>query len=206
MTLFLGVLTAYLIGSFPTAYIAGRLFKGIDIRGFGSGNIGATNTFRVIGRLPGLVVLAVDVFKGYVSVTFIANAFLCLSPVYRPELYQVFAGFAAIAGHNWTVFLRFKGGKGVATGAGVVIGLMPKIFWFALLIWAVVFIITRYVSVASIIASISVPLFALFFGETTEIIVFTSILSFIIVYKHRPNIKRLMIGEESRISLFKRQA
>ncbi|MFC1623755.1 glycerol-3-phosphate acyltransferase, partial [Candidatus Omnitrophota bacterium] len=114
----LGILTSYIIGSIPTAYLFGRLFKGIDIRHFGSGNIGATNTFRVIGRVPGLIVLVIDILKGFICATYIANFFMYASPVARPELYKVFTGMAAIAGHNWTLFLKFKGGKGVATSAG----------------------------------------------------------------------------------------
>ena len=202
--LFLGILSAYIIGSVPTAYIFGRLLKGVDIRKFGSGNIGATNTFRTIGRIPGLIVLAIDILKGFVCATYIANFFMFISPVARPELYMVFTGLAAIAGHNWTVFLRFKGGKGVATSAGVVIGLVPGIFWLGFLAWVIVFSVTGYVSLASIIASISVPIFTLVFSEPTELIIFTSLLCLIIVYRHRSNIRRLSKGEEKRISLFRK--
>ena len=201
--LFLGILSAYLIGSIPTAYVFGRVLKGIDIRQFGSGNIGATNAFRAIGRLPALIVLAIDILKGFVCVTYIASFFLFIAPVARPELYNVLTGLAVIAGHNWTIFLKFKGGKGVATSAGVVIGLTPGIFWLGFLVWIIVFSITGYISLASIIASISVPLFTLVFGELTEIVIFMSLLCLILVYKHRPNIKRLAKGEEKRISLFK---
>ena len=102
--LFLGLLIAYLIGSMPTAYIFGRAIKGIDIREFGSGNIGATNTFRVIGRFPGIIVLAIDILKGFVCATYIANFFMYITPVARPELYKVLMGVASIVGHNWTIF------------------------------------------------------------------------------------------------------
>jgi len=203
--LFLGILCAYIIGSIPTAYIFGRVLKGVDIRKFGSGNIGATNTFRTIGRVPGIVVLVIDILKGFVCATYIANFFMFISPAPRPELYKVLTGLAAIAGHNWTIFLRFKGGKGVATSAGVVIGLVPGIFWLGFLAWVIVFSITGYVSLASIIASISVPIFTLVFSEPTELIIFTSLLCLIIVYRHRSNIRRLSKGEEKRISLFKKQ-
>lgn len=203
--LFVGLIVSYLIGSIPTAYIFGRLFKGIDIRQFGSGNVGATNVFRVVGRAPGLIVLTIDLLKGFVCVTYIANFFLYASPVTRPELYRVFVGMAAITGHNWTVFLKFKGGKGVATSAGVVIGLIPKIFWLGFFVWCIVFSITGYVSLASIVASISIPIFTLLFKEPSEIIIFMSLLCLIIAYKHRPNIRRLKKGEEKRISLFKRR-
>ncbi len=204
MVLFLGVIVAYLIGSVPTAYIFARLLKGVDIRQYGSGNVGATNASRVIGRVPAIIVLAIDIFKGYMATTLIANSFLYITPVTRPELYQVLCGMAAITGHNWPVFLKFKGGKGVATSAGVVIGLIPKIFWLGFLAWAIAFFLTGYVSVASILASVAIPIFTLIFGEPTEIIVFMSILCVIIVYKHKSNLKRLRKGEEKKISLFKK--
>ena len=199
-----GLISAYLIGSIPTAYILGRLIKGIDIRRFGSGNIGATNTFRVMGKAPGLVVLAIDILKGFICVSYIADLFLYISPAARPELYKVLVGLATITGHNWTVFLKFKGGKGVATSAGVVIGLIPKIFWFGFSVWLIVFALTGFVSLASIIASVSIPVFTLIFGEPTEIIVFMSLLCLAIVYKHRSNIQRLKSGEEKRIKLTRR--
>jgi len=200
-----GLFVTYLIGSIPTAYIFGRLFKGIDIRQYGSGNVGATNVFRVIGRLPGIAVLFIDMLKGFVCATYIANLFMYISPVARPEFYSVLAGLAAIAGHNWSLFLRFRGGKGVATSAGVVIGLIPKIFWLGFLVWCIIFSTTGFISLASIIASASIPLFTLAFGEPTEIVIFMSILCLVIVYRHRPNIKRLQKGEEKRISLFKKR-
>lgn len=203
--LFLGITAAYLIGSIPTGYIFGRVFKGIDIRQFGSGNIGATNTLRVIGRLPGLIVLAVDIFKGFLCVTYIAGFFMHISPLARPELYRVLVGLATIAGHNWTIFLKFKGGKGVATSAGVVIGLVPKIFWLGFLVWLIIFLITGYVSVASIVASACIPIFALVSNQPTEFIIFVSLLCIAIVYKHRSNIKRLKNKEEKKISLFKKK-
>lgn len=202
--LFLGILAAYLIGSMPTAYIFTRLIKNVDIRRYGSGNIGATNVFRVVGKIPGIIVLAIDMLKGFIAVSFIANFFLYAEPVARPEFYRILIGISAIAGHNWTIFLKFKGGKGVATSAGVLLGLMPDIFLFGFLVWFFVFSITRFVSLASIIASISIPIFSLMFGKPTEIVIFMSILCLAIVYKHRANIKRLKIGEEKKIRLFRR--
>ncbi len=203
--LFLGFVSAYIIGSIPTAYIFGRVLKGIDIREYGSGNIGATNVFRVIGKTPGVIVLIIDVIKGYVTATFLASGFLYLAPVTRPELYRIMAGLSAIAGHNWTIFLKFKGGKGVAASAGVVIGLIPKIFWLGFLVWLITFFITGFVSLSSIVAVISVPIFTLAFGEPVEIIIFMCLLCLIIVYKHKPNIRRLARGEEKRISFFKKK-
>jgi len=203
--LFLGFIAAYVIGSVPTAYIFGRVLKGIDIREYGSGNVGATNVFRVIGKVPGIIALIIDIIKGFVCATYLASGFMYLAPVTRPELYRILVGLFAIAGHNWTIFLRFKGGKGVAASAGVVIGLIPKIFWLGFLVWLITFFITGFVSLGSIIAVISIPIFTLVFGEPAEIVVFMCLLCLIIVYKHKPNIKRLARGEEKRISFFKKK-
>lgn len=203
--LFLGFAAAYVIGSVPTAYIFGKVFKGIDIREYGSGNVGATNVFRVIGQVPGIIVLIIDIIKGLICATYLASGFLYLAPVTRPELYRILVGLSAIAGHNWTLFLKFKGGKGVAASAGVVIGLIPKIFWLGFLVWLITFFITGFVSLASIIAVISVPIFTLAFGEPAEIVVFMCLLCLIIIYKHKSNIRRLARGEEKRISFFKKK-
>lgn len=203
--LFLGLAASYLTGSVPTGYIFGRLIKGVDIREFGSGNIGATNTIRVIGKMPGLIVLIIDIFKGFLCVTYIASFFMHFSPAARPELYRIIAGLTAIAGHNWTVFLKFKGGKGVATSAGVMMGLAPGIFWLGFLVWLITFLMSGYVSIASIIASVSIPVLALVSNQPTELTVFFSVLCLAIVYKHRPNLRRLKNKEEKKISLFKKQ-
>jgi glycerol-3-phosphate acyltransferase PlsY len=203
--LFLGFAAAYIIGSIPTAYIFGRVLKGIDIREYGSGNIGATNVFRVIGKGPGIAVLVIDIIKGFICATYLASGFLYLAPVTRPELYRILAGLSAIAGHNWTLFLKFKGGKGVAASAGVVIGLIPKIFWLGFLVWLITFFITGFVSLGSIVAAISIPIFTLAFGEPAEIVIFMCLLCLIIVYKHKQNIRRLTRGEEKRIAFFKRK-
>ena len=205
IVLFLGFVSAYLIGSIPTAYIFGRVFKGIDIREHGSGNTGATNVFRVIGKTPGIVVLIIDIIKGFVCATYLASGFMYLAPVVRPEMYRILIGLCAIAGHNWTIFLKFKGGKGVAASAGVVMGLIPKIFWLGFMVWLITFFITGFVSLSSIIAIVSVPIFTLAFGEPTEIVVFMCLLCLIIVYKHKANIRRLARGEEKRISFFKKK-
>nr|MBU1328904.1 glycerol-3-phosphate 1-O-acyltransferase PlsY [Candidatus Omnitrophota bacterium] len=203
--LFFGFVSAYVIGSIPTAYIFGKVLKGIDIREYGSGNAGATNVFRVIGKTPGMIVLIIDIIKGYIAATYLASGFMYLAPVTRPELYRILFGLCAIAGHNWTLFLKFKGGKGVATSAGVVIGLIPKIFWLGFLVWLITFFITGFVSLGSIIAIISIPIFTLAFGESVEIVIFMCLLCLIIVYKHKPNIRRLARGEEKKISFFKKK-
>ncbi len=202
---FLGLTLSYLIGSVPTAYMAGRILKGIDIRNYGSGNVGATNTFRVLGRMPGIAVLLIDIVKGYIAAGYLAEVFMILSPAHRPELYRIIMGLAAIAGHNWSVFLKFKGGKGVATSAGVVIALIPRIFLIGFLVWLVTFIITGFVSVSSVLAAIAGPVCALVFREPAEIIIFMSVLCLIIAYKHKSNIERLVKGEEKKVNLFKKK-
>ena len=142
---------AYLIGSIPVAYIFGRVLKNLDIREHGSGNMGATNAFRVLGRGPGTIVLILDIIKGIIPVTLLANAFGL-----GDALSLVIIAVAAVAGHNWTVFLGFKGGKGMATSLGVLIGLAIQlpglriVLGLATLIWVVLFLSLGYVSLASI--------------------------------------------------------
>lgn len=184
-------LLAYLIGSIPTGYIFGRVLKGVDIRTQGSGNVGATNVFRVVGKVPGVVVLIIDILKGLLVVTlFPAN----------DNLFRIILGLIVIAGHNWTIFLKFKGGKGVATSAGVLIGLEPAVAGICFLIWVIVFLITHYVSLSSIIAAIFLPVFTfVFYRSSPELIIFSLIICALGIYKHRSNIQRLLKGTESRI-------
>src|SRR3989338_5104487 len=119
MLLAISLVLSYLIGSIPTSYIFAKALKGIDIRQFGSGNVGATNTYRVVGKLPGLLVLIIDILKGLICVALVAKLFLRLGVTIEPTTYGMILGFMAIVGHIWSVFLGFKGGKGVATSAGV---------------------------------------------------------------------------------------
>jgi glycerol-3-phosphate acyltransferase PlsY len=190
------------MGSFPTAFIAGKLLKGIDIRDFGSGNVGATNAFRTIGKGPGLVVLVIDFLKGLFAVIWLKH-FLKGALVDNPDLASmdlgILLGAAAIAGHIWTVFLGFKGGKGVATTAGVMTSLGPLIVLSAFGIWLAFFLIWRYVSLASIFAAISLPVFSVIFGKDVYFIVFSAVLCFVGVLGHRPNIRRLMDGTEKKL-------
>ena len=151
-------LLGYLLGSFPAGYVAGRL-AGIDIRTVGSGNIGATNVLRVLGKRWGYAVFFIDALKGFAAVRL---AFLLLQfwPAAKPFTVQltILTGVMCIVGHNFPVWLGFKGGKGVATSAGVLFGLLPAAVPFVVLVWVIVFETTRYVSVASIIAAISLPI------------------------------------------------
>jgi len=187
------VLFGYLIGSLPTGLIVIRLVKGLDIRSLGSGNIGATNVYRVAGLPTALLVLAVDMVKGALPV-FLARTWG------RPEAVVVLAGVAAIAGHNWSVFLRFAGGKGIATSFGVLLQLSPTTAVVAASVWAVVAIITRYASLASLLAVATVPLVMWRRGEPVAHLSFGALTLVFAVYKHKANIARLLRGRELKIT------
>ncbi len=197
----ISALLAYLIGSIPVAYIFGRLLKGLDIREHGSGNMGATNAFRVLGKGPGTLVLILDIIKGIIPVTLLANAFGL-----GDALSLVIIAVAAVAGHNWTIFLGFKGGKGMATSLGVLIGLAIQfqvlriILLLVTLTWLVLFLSLGYVSLASIVAAVVFPVLTVVFLEPFPLILMSIILCVFIVFRHRSNIKRLVRGQENRVS------
>ncbi len=192
---------AYLLGSIPTAYIFAKVLKGIDIREHGSGNVGATNVGRVIGRGPGIAVFALDFLKGFVSVTLVPVIVQNITG-FSPEhqlLGSILPGSAAISGHIWTIFLRFKGGKGVATTAGVMAGLSPGIFVTCLMVWCGVFFISRYVSLASISAALALPILATLTNKDIYFILFACVFCLLGVFSHRSNIRRLMQGTENKM-------
>ncbi|MEW6156055.1 MAG: glycerol-3-phosphate 1-O-acyltransferase PlsY [Verrucomicrobiota bacterium] len=192
-------LVAYLIGSIPTGYLVAKM-KGIDIRSVGSGNIGATNVFRILGKTAGIGVLLVDALKGFVACRMIAFG---SGPA---EYHAIIAGIAAILGHNYTVWLYFKGGKGIATSAGVLLALVPLALAIVLSIWILLFFTTRYVSVASIAAAFFLPFAAWLAGNSTEIIGVTAAMGALAIYKHKSNIRRLLDGTENRIQFKKPSA
>ncbi len=200
----LGILVSYLIGSIPTAYIFGRLLKGIDIRKFGSGNVGATNALRVLGRPAGLTVLALDIVKGFLVVVFLGDIFTPKISAIPEELLRIIFGLSVILGHNWTVFLRFKGGKGVASTFGVLLGLAVRVaglklaVGLAILTWLVLFILTRTVSVASLVTALSLPVYMIIFKQSYALIFLSIILSVFIILRHKSNLKRLFAGKEKR--------
>jgi len=194
------LLVSYLLGSLPTAFLVGKIYKGLDIREHGSGNVGATNTFRVLGRGAGILVLAIDILKGILPVTLIADAVHC-----DPVAWRVLLGILAVVGHNWTVFLRFQGGKGMATSLGVLIGLaivLPALGWvllICLLTWSAMFFSTGYVSLASMVASILFPFAMMATGQPAALTLYSIVLCLFVVLRHRANLRRLMKGEESRV-------
>ena len=197
---------AYLLGSIPTGFLVAKA-RGIDIRSVGSGNIGATNVLRILGKPAGIFVMLVDALKGSVAV---ALAMWVIGPWFSGihgnqanEWYGVWAGVAAILGHNFTCWLSFKGGKGIATSAGVLLALVPGSLLIILAVWIVTLALTRWVSLASILASATLPFAAWMRGESFTMILITGGLAVLAIYKHRTNIKRLLNGTEARIGALK---
>ncbi|MBU1693732.1 MAG: glycerol-3-phosphate 1-O-acyltransferase PlsY [Verrucomicrobia bacterium] len=193
-------LAGYLLGSVPFAYLFARL-KGVDIRAIGSGNVGATNVFRSVSKALGVATFAAVVLKGFIpAFLFPAMARRFLSLEVGPGL-GLLCGCAAVAGHTWPVFLKFKGGKGVATSAGMLLGVAPAAVGIGLGGWILVFAATRYVSVDSIVAAGAVPAAA--WGMAARGVwllpaVLTG-LGALVIWRHRSNIRRLLNGEELRV-------
>ena len=183
---------AYLIGSIPSGLILGKLLWHTDLREHGSHNIGATNAWRTLGKIPGIIVFAADSIKGQ------AGVLLGLSLVGTP-LAAVVGGLMAIVGHSFSFFLRFRGGKGVATSLGVLTMLMGNVTLIVFLLWLAIVCATRYVSLGSVVAGFLVPILAVLFAYPLEYIVFTVIAAILVIVRHRENIKRLMNGTENKI-------
>ena len=196
---------AYVIGSFPTAYLAGRFLKGVDIRRHGSGNVGATNVFRVVGRRAGIATLLIDACKGALCVALAAETAKKFSVPY-PDALPLAAGLFAILGHTYTIFLGFKGGKGVATSAGMVAGLSPTVFFIAIAVFAMVFYFKRYVSLGSICAAVSIFPSVFFVDIPLPHKIVFMIVGLIVIIKHKKNIERLIKGVEPRLDLRKKAA
>jgi acyl phosphate:glycerol-3-phosphate acyltransferase len=201
----LTVLLAYLLGSIPTGYLVARA-RGMDIRDVGSGNIGATNVFRSMGRGAGVVVLTVDFLKGLLACGLVPPLVLQLLGLgdggidHLVESMALAAAVAAILGHNYTCWLRFKGGKGIATSAGVLTALVPWALLIILIVWLVVFGLWRYVSLASIAASLALPPAVWATGGSVTLIGICTGLTGLAVYKHQSNLQRLLAGTEPRMN------
>ena len=189
---FVALLAGYLLGSISFGYLAGKLLKGIDIRQFGSGNTGSTNIQRTLGTAPAVVVLLLDTGKGLAAVL-LANA-LGISPTW-----QMLAGMAAVAGHNWPLFFRFRGGRGVATTTGGFLGLTPYVVLIGAALFVITIALTRYVSLGSIVGALSVPFTMLLFRQPPAFTVPGTILAFLIIWRHRDNIGRLLQGTEHKL-------
>lgn len=190
------IIGAYLLGSVPFALLVGKGFYGVDVRESGSGNIGTTNVFRVLGKRAGLLVFAGDMGKGFLPVLLA----LLVVPESDQALAAVLAAGAAIAGHTWSVFLGFKGGKGVATGGGTIVALMPLLFLMAFAVFWLVLLAGRYVSVASMSAAAALSVAVFLTAQPLPYIVFTLLATAVIFYAHRANIGRLARREENRVT------
>lgn len=207
MEIILILIFSYLIGSFPTAIIAGKILKKIDIRDHGSGNAGATNVFRILGWKAGIVVLIIDIFKGFASVWWISDLYDA-SPEIKIYI-QILAGLAAICGHIWTIFAKFRGGKGVGTAAGVFLGLQPGPVLICLLVFVGVVYKTRFVSLGSMIAAILLPIILLIEKIILDqliqlpMIILSILLALLIIIMHKDNISRLIDGTENKLTFGK---
>jgi len=191
MLIFL-LLLSFLLGSVPSAYLIVKTFCGIDIREHGSGNPGTTNVWRTAGRTPGALTLILDVLKGLIPILVAKNLYADQS-----LMVPMLAGCCAIAGHIWSPFLKFKGGKGVATSFGVFLGLTPLASFLALVIFVIVFLTTKYVSLGSMSAAISLPIFMFFLKEPAFLKDVSAVLAVIVIWRHKSNIKKFMgIKEE----------
>jgi acyl phosphate:glycerol-3-phosphate acyltransferase len=186
------VVLAYLLGSIPFAYLAGRS-RGVDLRTVGSGNLGAANVFRTLGRDMGIAVMVADILKGVVAVV--------IARLLTDDPWPAVAAAAAMAGHVFPVWLRFKGGKGVAVGGGATLALMPLAALIVFAIWLAVAVTTRYTSLASIAGALAVTPLAWGLGYPTSTIVFAGAGAAALLFLHRGNIRRLLRGEENRIEL-----
>ena len=197
-------IAAYLLGSIPTGFLVAKA-KGIDIRTVGSKNMGATNVFRTLGKGPGIFVLLVDALKGYVAVAWVADALLRLLgwENSNPQTTHLIAGIAAVLGHNYTCWLWFKGGKGIATTAGVYFALAPLSVSIALGVWIILFAVTRYVSLASIAAAVALAVAVWLTQTNLWLGGVTTALCAMAVIKHKANIQRLIAGTENRIQFKK---
>jgi len=199
------LLGSYLFGSIPFGYLAGKI-GGIDIRKVGSGNIGATNVVRTLGKRYGYPVFLLDFLKGFGAVKISMSIATDARPEWgSPEIFGILAAVASVIGHSFPLWLKFRGGKGVATSAGALFGLMPLAALIALVIWVLVFWFTRYVSVASLVTSVALPLIILIMTRLNQIhgkaLFYSSLaIAAVVIWRHRSNFSRLMRGSEPRFT------
>lgn len=188
----LGFVLGHVCGSVPSGLWLVQAFHGIDIRNYGSKNIGTTNVFRIVGPKTAVLVLIADAFKGILAVGI-------MSYFFRNPLLDVVTALGALLGHNYSLFLGFKGGKGVATALGLLIFMMPKVAVASFGIWLVCVLLTRYVSLGSIMAAIFTPPLAWYLGYPSAYVIFSVVAAFFVVLRHKENIHRLLTGTESKI-------
>lgn len=188
----LGFVLGHVCGSVPSGLWLVQAFHGIDIRNYGSKNIGTTNVFRIVGPKTAVLVLIADAFKGILAVGI-------MSYFFHNPLLDVVTALGALLGHNYSLFLGFKGGKGVATALGLLIFMMPKVAVASFGIWLVCVLLTRYVSLGSIMAAIFTPPLAWYLGYPSAYVIFSVVAAFFVVLRHKENIHRLLTGTESKI-------
>jgi len=206
----IAIILAYLTGSIPTSVWIGKYFYGIDVRDYGSGNAGATNTIRTLGLRAGIPVLLFDAFKGWLA-AMSANIYLLSSNFYDNDIYfvnfQIILGIAAMIGHILPVYAKFKGGKGIATLTGVLVAIFPRAVLCLTILYLLILFITKYVSLASIITSIAFPISILFIfrshHSTQVFIIFSIVTSILVLCTHKKNIIRLIKGEEPKFTIRK---
>jgi len=186
---------AYFIGSIPSGLIIGKTFFNIDVRQYGSKNIGATNTYRVIGLKAALPVFLCDALKGAAGVVLLSS--------YGP-MYMILGGILAMMGHNWSIFLGLKGGRGVATGLGVLIALSPLVALLCFLVWGIIVYFTKLVSLGSIVAAALVPVLMYVTGESYWFVGFGGLAALFVIVRHWDNIKRLLAGNELKVERIKK--
>ena len=201
-------IVAYLLGSIPSAVWVGKAWYDIDVREHGSKNAGATNTFRVLGKKPGIVVLSIDIIKGALATflpVIVLNSTLRIENEHVIQI-QILAAIFAVIGHVFPLFAQFKGGKGVATSLGVIIGLQPLAALICVALFLLFFILFQFVSLGAIVAALSFPLVIRFIiqEDSNWLFSFSILLSFLVIFAHRKNIGRLVKGEEAKMNLFKK--
>lgn len=203
------IVAGYLIGSIPPAYILGRIIKKTDIRNHGSGNVGFTNALRVLGVVPGIIVLIFDIAKGFLPVWLIGYLGLFAGTDgggVSVDLSMALCGIAVICGHNWPLYIGFRGGKGVATGCGIFLAMAPAATGLCILLWIIMMALSNIVSLSSIIAVSALPFIMLFVGESKIIIGIAFVLAIVTVVRHKENIRRLIRGEERTFLKRKKQS
>jgi len=210
LLIIIAIIISYLAGSIPTAYLFGRA-KGIDIRRHGSGNVGATNALRVLGKGIGITVLILDILKGVIAVIVLGDIVVGLGEHMPAETVRIIIAISCICGHNWTIFLRFKGGKGIATTLGALIGLAARIpglgfiLGILVLVWFATFIFSRIVSLSSVVATLFFPVLTIIFNQSPVVITASFILCVFSLFRHKANLARILQGKEARLS-FKKSA
>ncbi|MCH4984660.1 glycerol-3-phosphate 1-O-acyltransferase PlsY [Macrococcoides goetzii] len=195
MVIAMMLIAAYLIGSIPTGLIIGKLFYNIDIRQHGSGNLGATNTFRILGKKAGIFVTIFDVLKGTIPALF--------PVIFNQNVHPIIIGVAAVIGHVYPIYLKFKGGKAVATSAGVILGTNPVLFLIIAVIFFSLLFTTKMVSLTSMLTSIANFIGSLFFDDKILMVV-SFIIMIVIIVRHKSNIERIMNGSEPKINFKKK--